>query len=55
MRDGFWHYGKITLNFLIALLGTLLVVFLVPRVLIFFSPFVIGWLIGGICGKENKD
>ena len=48
MRDGFWHYGKITLNFLIALLGTLLVVFLVPRVLIFFSPFVIGWLIAWV-------
>ncbi len=48
MRDGFWHYGKITLNFLIALLGMLLVVFLVPRVLIFFSPFVIGWLIAWV-------
>ncbi|MCM1161122.1 MAG: sporulation integral membrane protein YtvI [Roseburia sp.] len=48
MRDGFWHYGKITLNFLIALFGMLLVVFLVPRVLIFFSPFVIGWLIAWV-------
>lgn len=48
MRDGLWHYGKITLNFLIALLGTLIVVLAVPRVLLFFSPFVIGWLIAWV-------
>lgn len=48
MRDGLWHYGKITLNVLIALLGTLLVVLVVPRVLLFFSPFVIGWLIAWV-------
>ncbi|MBD5543976.1 MAG: sporulation integral membrane protein YtvI [Lachnospiraceae bacterium] len=48
MRDGFWHYGKITLNFLIALLGILLVALVVPRVLLFFSPFVIGWIIAWV-------
>lgn len=48
MRDGFWHYGKITLNFLIALLGILIVVFVVPRVLLFFIPFVIGWIIAWV-------
>ncbi len=50
MRDGLWHYGKITLNFLIVLLGILIVVLIVPRVLLFFSPFVIGWLIAWVSG-----
>lgn len=48
MRDGFWHYGKIGLNFLIALLGILIVIFIVPRILIFFIPFVIGWVIAWV-------
>ncbi len=48
MRDGLWHYGKITLNFLIALFGTLIVVLIVPRVLLFFTPFVIGWIIAWV-------
>lgn len=38
-------YVKALANIGIALLGLLLVLFLVPKVLIFFSPFVVGWVI----------
>lgn len=48
MKEGFWHYGKICLNFLIALLSILVVVFVIPKVLLFFIPFVIGWIIAWV-------
>lgn len=38
-------YVKALANIGIALLGLLVVLFLVPKVLVFFSPFVIGWVI----------
>jgi len=38
-------YGKALTNLGIALLVLLVVVFLLPKVLVFFSPFVIGWVI----------
>lgn len=41
-------YGKALVNISIALIGLLLVLFLVPKVLIFFSPFVVGWVIAMI-------
>ncbi|MBQ7067005.1 MAG: sporulation integral membrane protein YtvI [Lachnospiraceae bacterium] len=48
MKEGLWHYGKICLNFLIAILSIVIVVFVVPKVLIFFIPFVIGWIIAWV-------
>lgn len=48
MKEGLWHYGKICLNFFIAILSIAIVVFVVPKVLIFFIPFVIGWIIAWV-------
>lgn len=48
MKDGLWHYGKIALNILIAIFGILITIFVVPKVLLFFIPFVIGWLIAWV-------
>ncbi len=38
-------YWKALVNLLIALVVFLLVIFLLPRLLVFFSPFVAGWVI----------
>lgn len=43
-------YCKALANLLIAVIIFLGVVFLVPRALVFFSPFVIGWIIALIAG-----
>lgn len=41
-------YCKALVNITIALIAALLVIFLVPRLLIFFSPFVVGWVVAMI-------
>ncbi len=43
-------YLKALTNIVVALIILLLVIFLAPRVLVFFSPFVAGWLIAWIAG-----
>lgn len=43
-------YAKALTNLAIALVVLLLVVFLLPRLLVFFAPFVIGWMIALIAG-----
>lgn len=43
-------YCKALVNIAIAVLVFLAVCFLVPRILIFFAPFVIGWIIALIAG-----
>lgn len=45
MRQSFQTYFKVILNLLTALVGLLLCIFLLPRCIIFFLPFVIGWVI----------
>ena len=45
MKRTMKHYGKISLNLLLTLMAVLLVVFVIPRILLFFMPFLIGWLI----------
>ena len=45
MKRTIRHYSKIFLNLFITLVVVLLVVFVLPKVLLFFMPFVIGWLI----------
>ncbi len=45
MRPSIKKYLKVFLNLAIALLVLFICIFLVPRVLIFFMPFVIGYLI----------
>lgn len=39
------HYSKIFLNLFITVVSVLLVVFVLPKILLFFTPFLIGWLI----------
>jgi len=45
MKETIKHYGKILLNICITVTFVLLVIFVLPRVLLFFAPFLIGWLI----------
>ena len=46
MEDEGWrHYLKLILNILIPLAGWLLLILLGPKLLKFFMPFVIGWII----------
>lgn len=41
-------YVKALINLAIALISLLLILFLVPRLLVFFSPFVVGWIVAWI-------
>lgn len=43
-------YGKALTNIAVALVVFLLIVFLLPKVLVYFSPFVVGWIIALIAG-----
>lgn len=43
-------YCKALANLTIALIVLLFVIFIMPRLLIFFSPFVVGWIIALIAG-----
>lgn len=43
-------YSKALVNLAIAAVLFLCVIFLLPRALVFFSPFVVGWIIALIAG-----
>lgn len=43
--DSVKHYLKIFLNLVLAVLAIILVVILLPRLIVFFMPFVVGWII----------
>lgn len=43
-------YSKALVNLTVALVIFLAVIFLLPKVLVFFSPFVVGWIIALIAG-----
>lgn len=45
MKQSVKTYIKVILNLLTALVGILLCIFLLPRCIIFFMPFIIGWII----------
>lgn len=45
MKQPYKRYLKVFMNLLLAVVILLLCVFAVPKVLVFFMPFVIGWLI----------
>ena len=45
MRQSIKTYLKVILNLLTALIILLLCIFLLPRCIIFFMPFIIGWFI----------
>ncbi|MDF2542750.1 MAG: hypothetical protein K0S47_2468 [Herbinix sp.] len=49
MKDSRFHiYIKILLNFMIAVFWALVILFLIPKLLRFFMPFVIGWIVSMI-------
>lgn len=53
------QYLKVALNLSIALIVLLLIIFLVPKLFLFFMPFVVGWVIAAIANPlvrflENK-
>lgn len=41
----FLLYLKIVINFIVVIVGALLIIFVLPKLLRFFMPFVIGWII----------
>lgn len=43
-------YCKALANITIAIVALLLIIFVVPKVIVFFSPFVVGWIIALIAG-----
>lgn len=45
MREPYKKYVKVVLNLLTALIILLFVIFLLPRIVGFFMPFVVGWII----------
>jgi len=48
MRQPVKRYSKVFLNLLLALIVILLCIFVVPKILLFFLPFIIGWIIAAI-------
>jgi len=43
-------YGKALTNLAVALLSVLLILLALPKIIVFFSPFVVGWIIALIAG-----
>ncbi len=48
MRQPMKRYGKVLLNLAGALAVLLLCIFIIPKILLFFLPFIIGWIIAAI-------
>ena len=49
MEEAGWrHYLRLVLNIVIPLTGWILLCFLGPKIIKFFMPFVIGWIIAMI-------
>lgn len=48
MRQPVKRYSKVFLNLFLALVCLLLCIYVVPRIILFFLPFVIGWMIAAI-------
>ena len=48
MRQSIKTYLKVILNLVTALVALLLCIFLLPKCILFFMPFLIGWIIAMI-------
>ena len=48
MKQPMKRYGKVLLNLAGALAVLLLCIFIIPKILLFFLPFIIGWIIAAI-------
>ena len=51
MRQPVKRYSKVFLNLSLAFVVLLLCIFVVPKVLLFFLPFIIGWVIAAIANR----
>lgn len=47
-------YVKLLINFLLFIISILLIVYLIPKILLFFLPFVIGWILSVIANPLVK-
>lgn len=54
MNQHLKQYVKVILNLTIAVIILLIIIFVVPKVLLFFMPFVIGWIIALIANPPVK-
>lgn len=54
MRQPFKRYSKVFLNLILAAGALLLCIFVVPKILLFFLPFIIGWIIAAIANPPVR-
>lgn len=54
MNPTFRRYLKVSLNLVLAVIVLLLVIFVLPKILMFFSPFIIGAIIAAIAAPMVK-
>lgn len=54
MKKDFRQYLKVSINIIIALIILLIFIFVVPKILVFFMPFLIGWVIACIASPPVR-
>ncbi len=54
MRQPFKRYSKVFLNLALAAGALLLCIFVVPKLVLFFLPFIIGWMIAAIANPPVR-
>jgi len=54
MKETFRRYLKISINIFLAILTLLFFIFVVPKIIWFFMPFFIGWIIALIAAKPVR-
>lgn len=54
MKQPVKRYSKVFLNLSLALIVLLLCIFVVPKILLFFLPFIIGWIIAAIANRPVR-
>lgn len=54
MKGNSMKFGKIIANLLVALVMLIVVIFVVPKIAVFFMPFIIGWIIALIANPPVK-
>ena len=54
MRQPFKRYSKVVLNLIWAVCILLFCIFAMPRILLFFLPFIIGWIIAAIANPPVR-
>ena len=54
MKETFRRYLKISINIFLAILTLLFFIFIVPKIIWFFMPFFIGWIVALIAAKPVR-